>query len=509
MVTMEFKFDKFTKKEIAGTYTEPQKTIPIIADVDVLVIGGSPSGVAAAISAARCGADVMLVERFGFLGGQSVFTMVTQWEKRAFINNLGAVSTRGIAKEMLDRIVALGNSDGLWETPPGCEEMRDGEEWLDVEDIKYVLMEMCKEAGVKTLFHTLAVNVITIPAQENERLSLPRVRGVIFENKTGRFAYRAETIVDATADVDLVWRAIGEKGVKMVPPMQRINAGFYTYYGGIDSSKFVEEIIKKDNIISYPTKKNVEKIKKHLKEEKLIKLNNFDHLYEQAEEMGYFSGLDEIFEEEGIMILLKIGMKWVGKDRWCVGLSSLQNVNLLDTWELTKYERIRTKLEHVGLKILRMLPGWKNSYIDRTSLHMGLRQTRTLLANYMLTSQDIFKPDHDREDVIGRSNAHDPGKNKLKAAYPIPYGIMIPKNLDGIIVCTRAVGCKEKITVGAHRGITPTIVVGQAAGISAALSSKEKISPHQLAVSKVQKILREADVVLEKEVIDLGIKPIN
>ena len=71
-------------------------------DHDIIVVGGSPSGVAAAICAAREGASVLLVERNCFLGGQSVATMVVQWEKRAFINHLGAVATRGIAKEMVE-----------------------------------------------------------------------------------------------------------------------------------------------------------------------------------------------------------------------------------------------------------------------------------------------------------------------------------------------------------------------------------------------------------------------
>jgi pimeloyl-ACP methyl ester carboxylesterase len=109
-----FNFDTYTSRPLYGHYREPARDIPILGDVDVLVVGGSQSGCAAAICAARHGASVQLVERFGFLGGQSVYSSVVQWEKRAFINNLGAVATRGIAREMVDRIVAKGGSDGLW-----------------------------------------------------------------------------------------------------------------------------------------------------------------------------------------------------------------------------------------------------------------------------------------------------------------------------------------------------------------------------------------------------------
>ena len=102
---------------------------------------------------------------------------------RAFINNLGAVCTKGIPEEVKDRIVKQGGSDGMWETPPGCEEMRGGEEWLNPEAIKITLMEMCQEEGIELLFHTIAVDTI-VDNNDKDSAEKPKVRGVIFENKS-------------------------------------------------------------------------------------------------------------------------------------------------------------------------------------------------------------------------------------------------------------------------------------------------------------------------------------
>ncbi|HMB65425.1 MAG TPA: FAD-dependent oxidoreductase, partial [Patescibacteria group bacterium] len=214
------KFDPYTKKPLIEYYEEPKKKTPIVGDYDVLVVGGSQTGVTAAIAAARQGMEVMLVERFGFLGGQSIYSMVVQWEKRGFINNLGAVTTKGIPKEIKDRIIKRGGSDGLWKTEPGCEEMRGGEEWLNPEAIKVTLIEMCQEEGIELLFHTTAVDTIV---QKNKGVndSRPKATGVIFENKSGRFGIKANAIIDATADLDIIWKAIGEKGCGLRDPKNR------------------------------------------------------------------------------------------------------------------------------------------------------------------------------------------------------------------------------------------------------------------------------------------------
>ncbi|MFX0100322.1 MAG: FAD-dependent oxidoreductase [Candidatus Hodarchaeota archaeon] len=479
-------------------YVEDKKEIPIVREYDVIVVGGSQSGVAAAICAAREGAKVLIVERNCFLGGQSVGTMVVQWEKRAFINNLGAVATRGIAKEMLDRIIALGGSDKLWEDPPGCEEMRDGEEWLDAEAVKIVLLRMCLEEKVDLLFDTLCVGAMMDKASSN-----PKVNGIIIENKSGRQALSAKVVIDASAYLDIVWFAMGEEGVIIREPMQRMGPGWQTLYGGVDSEKFVDYIINNRVCSGYPSLLNPEKVRKHLETGRLISLRGYANVLDKA----YDEGMLDDWPEERMGMPIGIGTNWWGKDRWASSIGHFRIQDALDAWALSQAEIDRQYVAWKYLEILRMIPGWENAYIARSSVRLGLRETRILKAVTMLTRKDIFEPDHERKDAVGRSGAHDPGKNRLWKAYPIPYGIIVPETLDGVLCCSRTIGAADKTALDAHRGITPTIVVGQAAGTAAALAVKNKVEPRNVDVQELREILRKNDVVLDAETVELDTIP--
>jgi hypothetical protein len=495
-----FNFDEFTSRPLWGYYREPARDIPILGDVDVLVVGGSQSGCAAAICAARHGANVQLVERFGFLGGQSAYGLVVQWEKRAFINNLGAVATRGIAKEMVDRIVAKGGSDGLWKTPPGCVEMRDGEEWLNVEAIKLTLAEMCQEADVALLLHTMATDVIVKRAD----LEVPKATGVIFENKTGRFAITAKVIIDATADLDLVWRAIGDDGCAMRHPNTRMNASFYVWYGGINNERYVEYLLNTPGQGGFPDpNKYPDKVRRHILEEKLVTVWGLAEILEQAKELGLLRHIQEALSGADIEQYSGLAMKYVGNARWCCSFGEFRGLNLLDTWELTTYEILRMKLANMMVPVMRLIPGWEDCYVARTNIHMGGRESRYLKAVRMLTQDDIFSPENETMptsvDTVGRSGAHDPGKNRLRVAYPIPYGMIVPERLNGVLCCTRAVGAEPPVALNAHRGIVPTIVVGQAAGTAAALAVQSGVESRDVDLKQLQCLLRKDDVVLDVE----------
>ncbi|MEA3407883.1 MAG: FAD-dependent oxidoreductase [Chloroflexota bacterium] len=483
---------------------EPEKRTPIFRRVDVCVVGGSPSGVAAAVCAARNGASVLLLERNPYLGGQSVGTMVTQWEKRAYINNLGAVCTRGIAKEFLDAIVAKGESDRLWEDPPGSEEMRDGEEWLDPESIKLVLVEFCQAAGVDVLWSTLVVDTVV-----SEGESAPRVEGVIIENKSGRQAVLADVVVDASADLDVVWHAMGEEGVIVRPVEERIPGGIYTYYGGVDNGTFVEYCLGSGTVQGYPRFSNPDKVRRHLRTDRLILLRGFADVVEQAAQEGLLEPFYKMQQDYGPLLEEgnladgngSLSMKWVGRDRWIARGSflSLKPFDMTRTEEVSKREMLLMRASHYLLPILQRIPGWDHAYVARTAQRMGRRETRVLRAVTMLGKEDIFDPDHDRADAIGRSGAHDPGKNRLWRAYPVPYGMLVPQRLDGVICAARALGFKDRVALDAHRGITPTMVVGQAAGTAAALAVQEDVEIRDVDLTELRRALRLADVVLDVE----------
>ena len=497
----KFEFDPYTTKDIVGFFEEPAKKIPVVSKVDVLVVGGSQSGVTAAISAARNGAKVMIVERFGFLGGQSVGAMVVQWEKRGFINNLGAVLTKGIPKELLDSVVEKRGSDGMWDTPPGCPEMRDGEEYLDPEAIKITFFKACEKENIEILLHTMAVDVMV-----DKTGDLPRLTGAIFENKSGRFAISSEVVIDATADLDLIWRAIGEEGCSYREPIQRIQNGFYTWYGNVNDEKFIDWYINNPNSSGgYPdVSKYPGKVKQHLEEDKLIKINAsvFNSVLEKADESGLMDVIEEILEKYEITGFLTLGMKNAGKSRWSLHFVGVV-CNLLDSWDVSKKEIFRQKLDYYMLPIMRLIPGWENCNISREGIYLGGRESRVLKAMKVINQDLLWASENETsptpDDAIGRSGAHDPGKNMLKAGYPVPYGILVPDKLDGALVCARSVGTKHDRSLDAHRGIIPGMITGQGAGTAAAIAVKDKVSPRDVDLKKLQIQLREDGVQLDHE----------
>ena len=198
---------------------EPAKELPIVAEKDVIVVGGGPGGIMAALAAARAGADTLLVERFGFLGGMATAGLMTGFNGFRSEHPPNHVQTvRGIAQELVDRLLAAGGTCAC--TAHGnFGPMKAGEcpyaVSFDPEILKQVALEMMHESGVALMLHTFFSDVI---AEERE------LGAIIVENKSGRQAIQGSIYVDATGDGDLCVRAgarfekvskVGERMMRM------------------------------------------------------------------------------------------------------------------------------------------------------------------------------------------------------------------------------------------------------------------------------------------------------
>ena len=184
------------------TYREPAREIPVTREVEVVVVGGGPAGLVAAIAAARTGAKTLLVEQFGYLGGTataSLMACINGFRNQVEPDNTQVV--RGIAEEIvleLKKIGGLGRSpykQKSYPTEPGQLEYSYA---IDTEKFKYLTLKMCVEAGVDILFHTYFCDSIVDGGS---------IRGVIVENKSGRQALMARIVVDASGDGDVAARA--------------------------------------------------------------------------------------------------------------------------------------------------------------------------------------------------------------------------------------------------------------------------------------------------------------
>lgn len=176
---------------------EPSRSTPVIAEVDVLVVGSGPAGIAAALSAAREGARTMLVERYGYLGG-----MITGAHVVAIlgVGDGNRPLAQGITEEIRQRLAQVGGVQGVVDTEDEetAEFGRSGDYRVDAELFKWQAAEMLLEADVRLRLHTLACDPL---------LEDGRVIGITVESKSGREAILATVTIDASADADLAVRA--------------------------------------------------------------------------------------------------------------------------------------------------------------------------------------------------------------------------------------------------------------------------------------------------------------
>ena len=165
-----------------NTIVESARTIPVIAEPDVLVAGGGPAGIGAAVAAARNGAKVMLLERYGFLGGNLTIAMVNPMF--TFHDVSGNQVIRGIAGELVDRLVRISASHGH---VPDLTFDNASMTPFDPEGMKIVLFDLVEEAGVDLLLHSTLADAV--PAGR-------RIESVIIESKSGRQAIRPKIVID-------------------------------------------------------------------------------------------------------------------------------------------------------------------------------------------------------------------------------------------------------------------------------------------------------------------------
>ena len=408
------------------TIRERERQTPVAGEVDVLVAGGGPAGIAAALAAARVGARTTLVERYGYLGG-----MITGAYVVAVLgcgNGYEPVA-RGITLEIRERLEKLGAVKPI----RGCGDYR-----VDAEVFKWQALEMLQEAGVTIRLHTLACEPLMADGTPEERA---RVAGVVTESKSGREAFRAAVTVDATADADLAYRA----GCACDNETHEITLGLVIE--GVDAEKvraFAEA--------------------------------------SPAEHQAALAGAAAL--NGGVL---------PGKNRLVKG------VDITDAGALTRAE---IQLRREGFEALMVLkekvPGYENARIALTWPQLGVRQSRRVRGEYVVSNDDLKASRH-FEDGIARLAVYFPdwGPNyAIKGLdYDIPYRCLVPEDVDGLLVAGRCVS-SDYVACNTFRLIVPCFATGQAAGAAAAIAAREGCSARAISVAKLQGALRDQDVYL-------------
>lgn len=454
---------------------EPERQIPITEKTQVVVVGGGPAGIVAAIASARNGTETLLIERYGFLGGNATAALVNPIF--VFHNLKGEQIIKGIAQEIVDRMVSIGGCLGHVKDICGDNPTMTP---FDPEALKYVLLEMAMESNIKVILHSFFSNCIV---EDRE------IQAIIVENKSGRQAIKGEIYIDATGDGDVAYRAgvPFEKGRKEDGFTQPMTLMFKI--GGV----------------------NLDRVKYFMDTHRdLIQLTVTSEELYKAEAIT-FLGLEKMIEEArrtGEFPLPRARILFYSlprKNEVIVNVTRIINVDGTDVKDLTRGELEGRKQARIVLNFLRKYVwGFESSYILETPTQVGVRETRRIIGEYILTEEDI-STGRDFPDTIAKGcfaiDIHSPSDSGQvftgsgKVTYNIPYRSLLPINIDNLIVNGRCISTTHE-ALASTRVMATCMAIGQAAGTAAALSILHKVKPKNLDISLLRKTLKSQGAVI-------------
>lgn len=444
----------------------------------------------AAIAAARNRARAVLVERYGFLGGMATAACIGPF--MPFFDRRGNKVVKGIADELVDRLVEAGGAVGHGFVPNAVS--HPGFTPFDPEVLKYVALEMVEEAGVELRLHSYVVDAVV---KDNV------IRGIVTESKSGRQILLAKIVVDATGDADVAARAgapyqVGrpEDGLTQPPSL-------FVRVGNVNGEKLIRYAEEHPEDMG-PMKLSFVQMDRPIPEGKGFTRQHF---------MGAFYA-------KTIPKAREAGEVHVGKD-WVTTFTDLREgevilnatrvaggVNCLDVRDLTAAE-IEGRKQVMSLFgfLKRRAPGYENAHITSTGPQIGVRESRRIIGERVLTVDDVVE-EREFPDAIARCaygvDIHDPKGGgaieeglgpKTGGSYGIPYGILLPKRIDDLLVAGRPVSTDFKAH-GSIRVMPYCMATGQAAGTAAALSIEAGVTPRRLDVDQLRKVLRRQQVIL-------------
>ena len=464
---------------VPATILEPERRLPVTAQVDVLICGGGSAGVAAAVAAARGSASTMLVEATGFLGGVATAALVSEFGGQAGYEHMS-----GIAREMADRMIALGQATpGRYRTS------------FDPEAFKAVSLKMLGEAGARLLLYTMVVGAIVNDGA---------LRGVIIENKSGRQAILAKAVIDATGDADVAARA-GAPTVKGREKDGRMRpVSLFFRMANINVEELLGFMRASPQQFSPDPSKNIMDLDG---EYPMLRPLGFFDLVREAKEKGEFPKechylrLDNLNLTEGIVT---------------VNTTRVYDVDGTRAEDLTRaYVEGEDQASTIVSFLRKYVPGFSQSYLLDKAPMLGVRETRRIIGDYVLTEDDIVAAKV-FPDVIGvpgyrhtRGNpVHSPDGQEGAASdignrrnidelfvYGIPYRSLLPKGIEGLLAAGRCISATHEAD-GYTRVIPSCMLTGQAAGAAAALSALSGTTPRNVDVHRLQHRLLEQGVRL-------------
>jgi len=441
------------------TVREPARETPVTRDVDVIVAGGGPAGIGAAVAAARLGCRTLLVEQYGVLGGMATAGLVLHFQRWTIG---GRRIIGGLAWELARRIAAMNdrfNTPGPWNS--GWEGA--GIPPFDPEHLKLVADSMVLESGAEVLLHTFVCGSIR---------SGGRVEGLLVENKSGRQALRGKIVVDATGDGDVAAEA---------------GAPFEKGRGDDGSMQAMTMCFRVANA-------------------------NYAALAQHPTENGA-----DLVVREAMLKAMAAGTLPVVGGPWIVpNVRGEFRINAARQWgdctsaeDLTRASVEGRRLVWTFFEWLRdNFPEFRNAHIMDTGFQIGTRESRRILGDHVLGIEGVQGAVRPPDTIALGGHAIDIHSTTASAAhrmdylpgaYGIPYRCLLPRGVDNVLVAGRCLSATHEALASA-RVMAQCMAMGEAAGTAAALAVRDGLSPRQVDPAALRRTLMAQGAILDEGV---------
>jgi hypothetical protein len=435
-------------------------------DYDVIVAGGGPAGIGAAVAAARNGSKVLLIEKAGYLGGMATNASVPAFcpytdGKRVIIGGIGLEVLKAMQRESYE--------SPFYDNKPGRQKEYD---WVPInpEVLKRVTEQLVIESGCNLLLHTIVTDV----AQNNKELTSVRIH-----NKGGNHSLKAKFFIDCTGDADLI--ALSGGSYEYGDQDGLVQAGTLCFrIANLDTERFMKYVSETGedgnlNIAVNKAKKN----------------NDF------IDDERYVAGI--ALQENGVAGL---------------NFGHVYHFNPLDGNDLTRAElEARAKLPRLMEFLHKYVPGAEKAVLVSSGPVIGLRESRRICGEYRLSKLDYYNratfedtiarysypidihAATPQQDDYGVDREYITSKYMEGEAYSIPYRSLIPIGYSNLLVAGRTISC-DRAMMASIRVMPACFATGQAAGTAAALCSRLNISSNQLDITLLQSHLTKQGAIL-------------